>query len=50
MPRGNGTGPDGAGPRTGRGRGTCPPNSTKKTSRKTRRGGRGPGNGTGRNA
>ena len=30
MPRGDGTGPDGKGPRTGRGGGTCPPKNPKK--------------------
>ena len=35
MPQRNGTGPDGKGPRTGRGRGNCAPN--KSNRRKSRR-------------
>jgi len=37
MPRRDGTGPDGKGPKTGRGTGPCKPGS--KTRRKPRRGG-----------
>lgn len=34
MPRRNGTGPSGKGPRTGRGAGGCPPKRTKKKKTK----------------
>lgn len=40
MPRYNGTGPDGRGPRTGRGQGDCPPNNKTKTDSLPRRLGR----------
>ena len=45
MPRGDGTGPAGKGPKTGRGLGTCP-GGTKKNSVKGR--GRGLGRGRGK--
>jgi len=37
MPRGDGTGPRGKGPRTGRGLGNCSPKRISKGSRKGRR-------------
>ena len=44
MARGNGKGPNEAGPKTGRGLGTCEPQSdTERTSVYTRRGGQGCG-------
>ncbi len=40
MPRRDGTGPDGKGPRTGRGAGPCKKGTTRKSPRKGRKGGR----------
>lgn len=49
MPRKDGTGPGGAGPRTGGGRGNCPPKTTPTPQRGGGRGnGRGAGRGNGR--
>ena len=39
MPRKDGTGPDGKGPKTGRGDGPCKPSSKPTTRRRPRRGG-----------
>ena len=39
MPRRDGTGPDGKGPKTGRGAGPCKPGSKSTPRRKPRRGG-----------
>ena len=47
MPREDKTGPNGQGARTGRGLGQCKTNPDT-SERITRRGGRGPGDGTGR--
>ena len=46
MPRQNGTGPRGNGPKTGRGLGSCPPNS-QKSNRTRSNSSRGNGNGRG---
>jgi len=46
MPRKDGTGPDGKGPRTGRGRGPCKSGPSKPTTRQGT--GRGRGSGRGR--
>jgi hypothetical protein len=43
MPRRDGTGPDGGGPKTGRGLGPCKPSKTKPGQRKVTRRGAGPG-------
>lgn len=48
MPRGDGTGPRGTGPRTGRGLGDCPPGSGGSKEGSDRGGGRGAGAGRGR--
>jgi len=37
MPRGDGTGPSGKGPRTGRGLGSCPPVKTSRQPRTLKR-------------
>ncbi|MDY6823406.1 MAG: DUF134 domain-containing protein [Thermodesulfobacteriota bacterium] len=49
MPRGDGTGPSGEGPVTGRGRGNCTPDTQRRDTTNTGRGtGRGAGTGKGR--
>ena len=37
MPRNDGTGPKGKGPRTGRGQGNCPPKNTPKPNKTTKK-------------
>lgn len=44
MPRGDGTGPDGNGPRTGRGNGPCKPNDSNRDSNREGNGSRGSNN------